>query len=374
METLHSGKVLIGTVSHTQATVTSVAITNNALTAACTNPFIAGDVITFSGFTGAAAFLNGLTATVVTTSIGNFVASLEHISLPLTSTSGTAIAVNDGTTYESLVDLSHGQIIGTWNAAKLKNQYVQTGEILFEPDSTYSGRPLPPVMNTPTVINFQVTLSWTQQRPDLISQDIIDQASQLTVPLLIGASLSYSAPSDFGQDLGVTDINSVAAISFIAIASSVLTVTCANNYSPGDVVTLSGIVNATFLNGQTVTIATASSSQFTAAYTYVGTYPSTADFGLVTKIINAPLVAVSSSPGPGQYSVTSNGLYTFNPAQENNNMLITFRSNFSVLQLINSGAVQKTTTFLSSGSYVFRMQSVSSDGTSNYSNLVTITF
>jgi hypothetical protein len=373
VETIHSGKILIGTVARTQAAITSVSIVNNALTVACTNPFSVGDIVTFSGLTGAAAFLNGLTAAVVTTSIGNFVASLEHINLSLTSTGGTAIAINDGTTYESLVDLSHGQIIGTWNAAKLKNQYVQTGEILFEPDSTYSGRPLAPVMNTPTVINFQVTLSWTQERSDLIYQYIIDQASQLTIPTLIGASLSYSTPTNFGQDLGVVDVSAVAAISFIAVASDVLTVTCTNNYSSGDVVTLSGVVNATFLNGQTVTIVTASSSQFTATFSHAD-YPSTADFGLVTKNINAPLVAVSSSPGPGQYSVASNGLYTFNPAQENNNMLITFRSNFSVLQIINSGAVQKITVSLSSGSYVFRMQSVSLDGTSNYSNLVTISF
>jgi hypothetical protein len=80
---------------------------------------------------------------------------------------------SDGQTYETLIDLKMGQIIGTWNASKLKNQIVNTGEILFDPDSPYSGYPLPPANVAATASFTQsatlVTISWVQQRPDLVS-------------------------------------------------------------------------------------------------------------------------------------------------------------------------------------------------------------
>jgi len=86
---------------------------------------------------------------------------------------GSAQATNDGQTYETLVDLAHGQIIGTWNASKLKNQFVNTGEILFDAISPYSGFPLAPVQKTPTSVitlnGIIVTVSWVQQRPDLVT-------------------------------------------------------------------------------------------------------------------------------------------------------------------------------------------------------------
>jgi len=81
--------------------------------------------------------------------------------------------IADGQTYETLISLAQGVIIGTWNASKLKNQFVNTGEILFNPNSPYSGFPLPPAnVTTTTSLNAQgatlITISWVQQRPDLV--------------------------------------------------------------------------------------------------------------------------------------------------------------------------------------------------------------
>jgi hypothetical protein len=69
-----------------------------------------------------------------------------------------------------LIDLTHRIVLGTWDASKLKNQYVTTGEILFEAQSTYVGLPLAPTI-TDTVLNADnsVTITWTAERPDLIS-------------------------------------------------------------------------------------------------------------------------------------------------------------------------------------------------------------
>ena len=87
-----------------------------------------------------------------------------------------ATASTGGKTYETLIDLSHGQIIGTWDASNLSNQFVTTGEILFEPNDTYAGFPPAPIMNA--VINngavvgnsgyVNLQVSWVATRPDLI--------------------------------------------------------------------------------------------------------------------------------------------------------------------------------------------------------------
>lgn len=90
---------------------------------------------------------------------------------------GNAVASNDGSTYETLIDLAHGQIIGTWDASKLINQFVNTGEILFEPNSAYSGAPIAPVQNAPSSVvtpnGTIVTISWTQFRPDLATGYVV---------------------------------------------------------------------------------------------------------------------------------------------------------------------------------------------------------
>jgi len=75
----------------------------------------------------------------------------------------------NGDTYETLIDLSHGAILGTWNKSQLINQTVNTGEILFETESTYSGLPTAPVLAAPVVDGHTVSLSWTQEYPNLIS-------------------------------------------------------------------------------------------------------------------------------------------------------------------------------------------------------------
>jgi hypothetical protein len=77
---------------------------------------------------------------------------------------------SQGRTYETLIDLAHRQVLGTWDASKLKNQFVTTGEILFETQSTYVGAPQAPVLS-PAVVNsnFSVNLKWTTERPDLVS-------------------------------------------------------------------------------------------------------------------------------------------------------------------------------------------------------------
>ena len=91
---------------------------------------------------------------------------------------------NEGETFETLIDLSQGRIIGTWDASKLVNQHTTSGEILFDPENSYSGKPLAPILSTPTdngastfMPNLEmVGLSWAQVRPDLCSGYIIQSS------------------------------------------------------------------------------------------------------------------------------------------------------------------------------------------------------
>lgn len=147
---------------------------------------------TSNGYVGYSAIVNGFTnvsnngsflvtassTTTLTLSNGTAIAETNPATVSLGKPdTGKATSSNDGSTYETLIDLAHGQIIGTWDASKLINQFVTTGEILFDPNSAYSGAPLPPVQNPPSsVVNVNgtlVTISWVQFRSDLITGYIV---------------------------------------------------------------------------------------------------------------------------------------------------------------------------------------------------------
>lgn len=89
-----------------------------------------------------------------------------------------------------------------------------------------------------------------------------------------------------------------SAVSNVAIAGNVLTVTATNTnlLTPGMQETFSGLATATFLNGQTVTIATVNATQFTAAFTHAD-YASASDTGNATTA-DVVDVVVSNTPTP----------------------------------------------------------------------------
>ena len=243
---------------------------NNTLVITGANDFTAGDVIVFSGMTNA-AFLNGAVVTVLQATTTQFIASYEipaptwsptqtyvkgevvgsgnpvtaqYIALanvspnlnqnPLTSPTfwqlytgvygpvGETVVGNSlplaqsqtsGSTYETLIDLAASQIVGTFDKSKLKNQFVETGEILFDPDSTYSGGPTPPVLLPPTTQIFggltQINLQWQQNRPDLINsytvQYAIESPVALTVPSVAPYTVQVPPIDEFTADEGVFD-------------------------------------------------------------------------------------------------------------------------------------------------------------------------
>jgi hypothetical protein len=214
MDNLHTGRVLLGSVVYNSANVTQVAIANNALTLTGANDFVVGDEIVLSGMQNA-TFLNGVAVKAVSATAAQFTASFEYPGNygPVAEATGFAEAQTSGTTYETLVDLSQGQIIGTWDKSKLRNQFVQTGEILFTPDTTYSGVPTPPVLLQPSSVvqngKTYVTLAWQQERPDLITSYIVGFAIGTRVFGVVPVSAPYTFQIPvlftFTADEGVVD-------------------------------------------------------------------------------------------------------------------------------------------------------------------------
>ena len=289
---------------------------------------------------------------------------------------GTKATVNGViTTYESLINLNQNKVLGVWDAFNLKNQFVTTGEILFDPISPYSGYPIAPVQNVPVVSYAstipQVTISWEQERPDLMSSYNVEYAVQSICNTVVDSSLQYNNTPNFNADLGVVDNYSTATITQVGVASNVLTVTCSNDFVPGKEVFLSGLYYATFLNGITVTILAATSTYFTANFTH-SNYSVTSDFGLAKELLNQILTYTSSTPGINQYSVSPSGVYMFNSSQENHSLTISYRSNFNLLHTVNSGIIETLSIPIPYGTYIFRLKALSLDGNSGYSNTQTI--
>jgi hypothetical protein len=181
VESLSTGKILIGTIALVSANIQSINITGNIVTVVANNTYTAGHVVTFNGLT-AATFLNGAKATVTSATPTQFVVSYQHANYGTTSEGTGATAVAGGKTYETLIDLSHGQIIGIFDASNLRNQFVTTGEILFETNDTYAGRPAAPILNPIGVGSLiggdyvDLTVSWSAERPDLIQYYILESS------------------------------------------------------------------------------------------------------------------------------------------------------------------------------------------------------
>jgi Ice-binding-like len=317
MDSLRTGRILIGSILNQSAQITSVSFSvapdvTNTLRIVCSNTFTTGDVIVLSGLTNAPE-LNGLVCEVISATGTYFLVSYQPPTgsalLPSygpTADTGLAQSQNSGSTFETLIDLGAGQIIGTFDKSKLRNQFVETGEIMFDPDDTYAGGPAPPALLVPTEITIAgqpfVEITWQQNRPDLINSYTV----QYAVENPIGAQVPATAPFTF--QLPPTD-------------------------------------------------------EFTADE---GVFDTTANFQLQ--------VTSSTFPFPGQYNATSAGLYTFNPAQAGDTVVITIRQAFQNLEIVNSGNVQTIYVPLSPGrTYFFQVQATGLDGTSGFSNIQQIT-
>lgn len=171
LESMRQGKVLIGTIQPFTATITNLRVLDNTAIVTAANNFTVGTKVIFSGITNIPD-LNGRELVVTLANATGFQCSVLHPDAgtgPSYTDTGLATATNAGITYETLVDLSQGQIVGTWDASRIRNQRVESGEIMFEPESTYTGAPPAPANVTATALGGgNVRIAWQQERPDLV--------------------------------------------------------------------------------------------------------------------------------------------------------------------------------------------------------------
>ena len=91
---------------------------------------------------------------------------------------------SNGNTYETQINLATRSIIGTWDSSMLINPDVTTGELLFQPVDSYAGQPLAPTLATPAPISGGYTLTWSQDRPDLVTGYYVFMGAGTATPTL----------------------------------------------------------------------------------------------------------------------------------------------------------------------------------------------
>lgn len=95
-----------------------------------------------------------------------------------------------------------------------------------------------------------------------------------------------STPSDYNVEQ--------ADVSSVQVASNTLTITAPNSYPVGMQVEFLQLGNATFLNGQTVTVISSSATQFTASFTHAD-YGPTAETAGVAEPLGVPVKNVTAN-------------------------------------------------------------------------------
>ena len=313
---------------------------------------------------------------------------------------------SQGRTFETLIDLRHRLVIGTWDASKLKNQFVTTGEILFAAESSYVGLPVPPVMQPPVVNpDNSVSLAWTDERPDLVSSYSLFMSvnggasspltfigsgtveSFRTTSLVAGNTYTFKVQSNSPDGLSVFS-NSVSA--YIGAPNPPFFLQIVQVSDPGGPfsVTLDWSIHAPgaeavasyTLQMSTISVFPLEAHQVPAIAPFAVqvAHPPEAgnsflDGGVFYAATGIRLTPVASNPGPGQYTVSATGLYKFNLAdsglglgygfgeafgESTENILITYSVStpFTTIAVVQGGSTQTYTVTGLAGQEVYNFR------------------
>lgn len=277
------------------ATITMVSLTNNSVEVTCVNTLTPGTQVYLAGLSNA-TFLNGQTLTVVTATPFQFTATLLA--------SNYAAAADTGIVYALTSD--NGILWANYGFIAI------SPTIKFTLISFQSGLSIviaPPSGITAAKDQTDCTLQWvTPDYPGFVGVRVMISTDPA------GINPPFTQYGDLVSDVSSTQqvvINSqtntqtnvpTALITSIAINNNEVTVTAVNNFIQGTVVTIAGLMNATFLNNEILTIDTASGTQFTAQFVYSGMYPGTPDSGTATSIISTNTVTTVQTVQNVNYS------------------------------------------------------------------------
>src|SRR5271163_290754 len=266
-------------------TATSVLVSNNVLTVTVPNSFVAGQLVYLTGFQNA-TFLNGVVVTVATPGVSAFTAPLTAANYGPTVDSGVCeAAIADG----GLIWANIGTIAVT-PTVKFALLFAQSNlSIAIAPPSGISA------LKNQTDCQIQ----WvTPDYPGFLGVmvQISTDPAGINPPYTQFGELVTAITSSTETVITSSSSTSVnvptATITNVVLANNLLQVLAPNSFSQGTVVEIESLANATFLNGETVTILTASGTGFTASFT-------AEDYGnAITRvgIINNTLTVYTAAP------------------------------------------------------------------------------
>lgn len=262
----------------TPAKITKVGLSSSTLTVTCANTLVAGQQVYLSGLT-VATFLNGQILTVVSVSATQFTATLIHADYLAAADTGTA----DVITSDNSVRWANVGFIAITPTVKFNLLAFQSAlSIVIAPPSGIVAKKN----------QTDCVLEWvTPDFPGFIGVRVMISTDQAGVnPPFTQFGDLISAVSRTAQTVINTQSNTavnvpIAFITNVSVSNGELTVTAVNSFTQGTVVTLAGLANATFLNGEVVTLDSATGTQFTARVT-AQDYTSNPDSGTATSIIS----------------------------------------------------------------------------------------
>jgi hypothetical protein len=239
---------------------TSVSISGNLLTVNCANSFSTGQSVYLTGFVNA-SFLNGQVVTVSFADPTEFTAPITQANYAAASDSGT---VQAATLDNQLV----------W--ANIGSQAV-TPTIRFSllfAQSNLSVAIAPPSGISALKDQSNCTLQWvTPDYPGFIGVrvQISTDSAGVNPPFTqygdLVTAISSSAETVITSSSNTSVNVPTAIISNVVLANNLATITARNSFVPGMVVNVESLVNATFLNGESLTILAATPSGFTSLFT-----------------------------------------------------------------------------------------------------------
>ena len=349
----------------TPVTATSVTVLNNVLTVVAPNSFAFGQNVYLTGFQNA-TFLNGQVVVVSNAGATQFTAPFNNANYGPASDTGTcqSITVDNGLLWAniggiavtpiikfSLLFVQSGlavQIAPPSGISALKNQtdctlqwvtpdypgfigvrvqistdpaginppYMQYGTLVT--DITSSAETLitsttATSVNVPTATITSVVLAnnlLTVLANNTFVPGTVATVSGLNNALFLNdESVTVLDASPTGFTASYTAENYGNDITATAFSAGILTVTVPNNYVVGQRVILSG-TDESFLNGQVVTVVSATSFHFTAAFTYAFTYNNPNDGGVASVADNGTAISVIATSTTTNTNVTMTTNYS----------------------------------------------------------------
>jgi uncharacterized phage protein gp47/JayE len=274
------------------ATITNVAVVNNVATISAVGRFTVGQRVYLSGLTGA-TFLNGLVVTVLTvigsgpSTFNGFTASVQHANYAPTSDTGTA----DATTGDNgVVWANFGPIAVT--------PTIKFNLIFFQ--SNFAVAIAPPSGITAEKNQTDCLLKWvTPSYPGFLGVRVMLSTDPA------GINPPFAQFGDLVSDVTSTGTSTIssqtttstsvptAIISAVEVVNGLVTVTASNNFAVGNVVSIVDLTEATFLNGEVLTIVAATPTSFSAYFT-TADFPLTPDSGTATNIISTQVTTTTS--------------------------------------------------------------------------------